>query len=735
MNNQKEYDLSPGRQLTEAEQKLVWRIPPSHKAGEEELRICREIKRNWNRGEMKIANILLEGDAGSGKTQLAKALSARFGLPYTKVTCFADMDKSDIIGAILPVISSERLEGLELEDQSALKALYESDGFQSSTEILMNALGVDREQAALKMKQLLLLAAESSRDEAVEYRFYPSEIVSAYQKGYLLEIQEPTVIRDAAVLMALNSALEPDGSINLPTEVVHRHPDFIAVITTNRSYAGTRPLNEALRDRVQHTEKMDLPNREVMMDRAMAKTGYTNQKVLGALADVIILLDKTARANAIKGVAGMRSYFYWTDAVAAGASVKESLYHKVIYKITTDPEEIRILEDALKNHGLSASLAEVESEAKKKRNSDDALELRIWGATDNAGLDEDDALEENGIALKKSADSEEGSQDAAEDASDMKSPDWSGDGSPQYHQSNPEAMSAKQKEREFRKKLNRDAREIVSGSIHKGVKLIVHRPDYTLENQQEYLKLSKELMPIVREIARKALPLLEQEVAAEFSRNQLYGSKFQADSVAYRDFRHFSKKRPPTESPSLVVGLRVDESASMSAFGRLEAAKRAVIAVYEFCRICDIPVLIYGDTADVSRLEQMSIFAYADFDQTDPNDRFRLMEIRARSNNRDGMALRILGERLTAAPQQTKLLISISDGQPKAMDDYTGIRAAEDIQRTIAEYERKGITFLAAAIGQDKEVISQIYGFERFLDITDLKELPVKLVRMIARHL
>ncbi|MGF9911799.1 AAA family ATPase, partial [Paenibacillus ehimensis] len=360
-----DYVLSPARQLTDAEKALVWKKPPTHKASEEERRICAEVKRNWNRGEMKIANILLEGDAGSGKTQLAKALSANFGLPYTKVTCFADMDKSDIIGAILPVISSERLEKLEPADRTALKALYESDAFQSAAGILTDVLGIAPEQAAFKMKQLLKLAAENTEGEAVEYRFYPSEIVRAYQNGYLLEIQEPNVIRDAAVLMALNSALELDGSINLPTEIVRRHPDFIAVITTNRSYAGARPLNEALRDRVQHSEKMDLPTKEVMLERAMAKTGYRNERVLDVLADTIIILDKTARANAIKGVAGMRSYFYWADAVADGASVKQSLYHKVIYKITTDSEEIKLLEDALASHGLTASLEEVEAQVKK----------------------------------------------------------------------------------------------------------------------------------------------------------------------------------------------------------------------------------------------------------------------------------------------------------------------------------------------------------------------------------
>lgn len=737
MNNHEQYELSPARQLTDAEQKLVWIKPASHTVSEAEQRISAEVKRNWDRVEMKITNILLEGDAGSGKTQLAKALSANFRLPYTKVTCFADMDKSDIIGAILPVISSDRLERLELADQLALKALYESDSFHSATEILVNALGMTHEAAAMKMKQLLKLAEETTENEAVEYRFYPSEIVRAYKNGYLLEIQEPNVIRDAAVLMALNSALEPDGSINLPTEIVRRHPDFITVITANRSYAGARPLNEALRDRIQHAEKMDLPTKEIMMERAMSKTGFADEKVLAVLADIIITLDKATRANAIKGVAGMRSYFYWTDAVARGASAKESLYHKVIYKITTDSEEIKLLEEALKNHGLFAALEEVSVDEKKKRNRDEEVEIKSSGGIDDTAFDKDNHAEKNGIILKMSADSDEGSAFSADDTAKMESSDSAGNGSPTYHQTNPEPLSeeAKQKERDFRKKLNQTAREIVTDSIHQKVKLIVHRPEYDPESQQDYVRLSKGLMPIVREIVRGTLPLLEHETSSEFARNHYYGSKFQADSVAYRDYRYFSKMRPPTDSPSLAVGIRVDESASMSAFGRLEAAKRAVIAVYEYCQMCDIPILIYGDTADVSKLEQMSIFAYTDFDKPDAHDRFRLMKISARSNNRDGMALRIMAERLAVLPHQTKLLISISDGQPRAMDDYTGSLAANDIKQTIDRYERRGITFLAAAIGQDKDVISEIYGNERFLDITDLQEFPARLVRVIARYL
>ncbi|WP_135555384.1 AAA family ATPase [Paenibacillus cymbidii] len=680
--------VSPDRKLTEAEQTMVWKAPASHRISEEERRISEEIKRNWHRGEMKIATILLEGDAGSGKTQLAKALSANLGLPYTKITCFADMDKSDVVGAILPVVSS---------------------------------------------------SSASAGREIVEYRYYPSEIVTAFQHGYLLEIQEPTVIRDAGVLMALNSALEPDGCLNLPTGTIRRHPDFVAVITTNRHYAGCRPLNEALRDRVQHAEKMDLPSREVMVERTEAKTGWRNRPLLELLADIIITLDQTARANAIKGVAGMRSLFYWAEAVAAGASAGQTLYPKVIYKISTDPDDVKLLEQALAGRGMLAQLADAEREPARgpKRPEPPQTEEIQTSGDSNAEHEPLGEVDERAIALKKSPDSEDRSVDRAERSGDAASDDLGADGAPFYRPEQPEETPAQkqQRERDFRKQRNREARAAVNGSMHQGVKLVVHRPGFEARDVEAYERLCAELVPVIRETARNVLPLLSHDVAADFAGNRLYGGKFQAERAAYRDYRYFAKKLPPSESPSLAVGLRIDESASMTAEGRLEAAKRAAVAVCEFCRLCDIPLLVYGDTADVSRLEQMSIYAYADYDKPDPDDRFKLMGIRARGNNRDGMALRIMADKLAGAPQQTKLLISVSDGQPKAMDDYAGSRAIADMKQTIAEYERKGVTFLSAAIGQDKEIIGDIYGGERFLDIADLRQFPAQLIRAISRYL
>lgn len=361
-----EFYLQLSRVLSDEEKAQIIKLPLSHRVTQEEIRICTEIKNNWHDDEMKIANILLEGDAGSGKTELAKALSAHLGIPYCKITCFADMDKSDVIGSILPVIDDNTLDSLPEMDATALKTLYQSEEAQSPLLIIKELLGEDtKDSEIMEMWVRLKEITERYKENAVSYRFYPSEIVRAFRNGYLLEIQEPTVIRDAAVLMALNSALELDGSINLPTEIVHRHPDFIAVITTNRNYTGCRPLNEALRDRIQHVEKMDLPSKEIMIERTIAKTGYCDKEMLDILADVIIVLDRTARVNAIKGVAGMRSLFYWANAIAGGMDASECVYQKVIYKITTDSEEIKLLEEALEQSGLSTKLIKATQQVKK----------------------------------------------------------------------------------------------------------------------------------------------------------------------------------------------------------------------------------------------------------------------------------------------------------------------------------------------------------------------------------
>ena len=82
---------------------------------------------------------------------------------------------------------------------------------------------------------------------------------------------------------------------------------------------------------------------------------------------------------------------------------------------------------------------------------------------------------------------------------------------------------------------------------------------------------------------------------------------------------------------------------------------------------------------------------------------------------------------------QVKILILVSDGQP-ADYGYMGTAAEEDLRGIRKEYQRKGVLFVAAAIGDDKQNIERIYG-DSFMDITDLQQLPVKLTSVVKRHI
>lgn len=742
------YEVTSGRTFSKLERLMIWEKPASHQTGEVELRVASEIKANWHDPELKIFNVLLEGDAGSGKTELAKALSYQLQLPYTKVTCFADMDKSDVFGALLPVTENSE------EDGELLEAIYQTESLQGVLDLIARHFSLTPAAAKEKLARLVG-RIETTAENPVQYRFYPSEILRALEKGYLLEIQEPTVIRDASVMVALNSALEANGMLNTPTGLVRRHPDSVVVITTNRNYQGTRPLNESLRDRMQHVEKMDLPPLEVMVRRGAAKTGFDQEEPLAIMGKAIRLLEETAKANAIKGVAGMRSYFYWVNTLKQGQDPLVTLYPKVLYKLTTEPSELSLLEDALAKSGLLKDLnawyqgRDLQAFKEGRRLSQAEADARniteeattLVGVSDQADPVSEEPREEE--PTEEASSTPEKAEDAlkladSEEHSDTVSQSAMGTAAETGEEEVRTGATAKElaeQEKTLKRQLNQEARKLFKGTLHEKEGLIIHRPKVEKEDQPRAQALLGEIRPQVVPIIKQLKEILENEVSADFSRGKYTGTRFDASRVAYEDFRTFSKKNPPQEAPSLAIGLRVDESGSMVRGGRLTAARKAAMAVLSFSQELDLPLMIYGDTADLSAREKTSIYSYKEFSDDYQNVPAKLMTMEPRQNNRDGVPLRLLAAALAKEPATTKVLLSISDGQPKALPDYTGKKAREDIQQVIAYYERQGVIFLAAAIGEDQEIIREIYGEHRFLDISDLQRFPEELVNLLARYL
>ena len=286
-------------------------------------------------------------------------------------------------------------------------------------------------------------------------------------------------------------------------------------------------------------------------------------------------------------------------------------------------------------------------------------------------------------------------------------------------------------EKERKRELNELAQSISYGNIHNGVNMTVHRIcEVEPELRDEYDEVADDLLHISRQLQKSVTQKLEDSRRGGKQTSLLMGRRLDAHAIARLDGRVFCKNALPNEAPALSVGLLLDESGSMCSCDRATYARATAIILYDFCRALDIPITVYGHSTSSGCVD---LYSYAEFDAIDRDDRYRLMDISSRGSNRDGAALRYVAEQLAKRTEDVKILMLVSDGQP-ADSGYYGTAAEEDLRGVKQEYQRKGILFVAAAIGADKDNIERIYG-DSFLDITDLNKLPVKLAGIIKRYI
>ena len=285
-------------------------------------------------------------------------------------------------------------------------------------------------------------------------------------------------------------------------------------------------------------------------------------------------------------------------------------------------------------------------------------------------------------------------------------------------------------EKELSAELQKQAAEIRYGDIHKGCHVNINRITYVSPDlKRAYDQVKAPLLAISKRLQKQIMEILEKKRNSEKLSRLPYGRRLEARYLYQDDGAYFSRTRLPGDGEELAVALLVDESGSMSGSSRITMARQAAIILYEFCHSLNIPISIYGHCESFD----VELYSYAEFDSLDMNDCYRLMDMSARGCNRDGAALRFVAERLVIRNEETKILILISDGQPNG-DGYHGTAAAADLRAIKQEYRKKGVILFAAAIGDDKEKIKEIYQ-DGFLDITDLNKLPKLLPTLISRYI
>ena len=362
------YPLTPGRTLSALELSLIPKLPEWYIIPPEVVDICKHAQKTTGR-PMQMRNFLLRGPAGTGKTMGAKAIAAGLGLPYMKYTCSANTEIFDFTGMIFPETDAVSTGSSELDrEREILKAMggisyanvaklmrfpdlddmdYDPAGvYQALTGVenlaatVQDCMSVVLEKVTEKV-QALSKRAENRQSSGQNYTYVETDFVKALKHGYLVEVQEPSTIIQPGVLVGLNSLLEQEGSITLPTgEIIRRHPDTVVIVTTNVSYEGCRSMNQSVVDRMSLVKDIELPEPEVMVQRAMAVTGCADEYLVSQMVQVVNDMADYCRKNSITdGACGMRSLIDWVISAEISGDPYLSAKYTVISKATADEED------------------------------------------------------------------------------------------------------------------------------------------------------------------------------------------------------------------------------------------------------------------------------------------------------------------------------------------------------------------------------------------------------------
>lgn len=180
---------------------------------------------------------MLYGPSGTGKTEMVQYLGYKLGLPVTTFSCSANTDEYDLLGK--PI---------------SLGVTGEGDGKIVYTE---------------------------------------TELTKAIKNGWVIEIQEASVVKETAVHQIFNSLFDGTELVQLPDgSMITPHPNFIAVFTTNVSYEGCNAMNQSFISRNQFVAEIQLPSKEETISRLKTQLNWPESKSTEAIDLAVQCMQK-----------------------------------------------------------------------------------------------------------------------------------------------------------------------------------------------------------------------------------------------------------------------------------------------------------------------------------------------------------------------------------------------------------------------------------------------------------
>lgn len=139
------------------------------------------------------------------------------------------------------------------------------------------------------------------------------------------------------------------------------------------------------------------------------------------------------------------------------------------------------------------------------------------------------------------------------------------------------------------------------------------------------------------------------------------------------------------------------------------------------------PFAIHGFSSDGRH--DVQYYRFKDFDQAyDDTVKSRLAGMQGGLSTRMGGALRHAGNYLLQQPQQKKLIILVSDGEPADIDERDPQYLRHDTKKAVEELSAKGVVSYCLTLDPDADdYVSRIFGINAYTVVDNVQRLPERL--------
>lgn len=327
---------------------MIPQLPDDMPVMPEVLRMAKRIVQTKDE-PIPVKNLMWRGETGIGKSTGMKQLACLLNIPLVVQACFPSMEAQDFRSILVPAakqntpFSADTATTVPQTENSLLqKAIhYLNDNPDTRDRLLSNTKEffllalVDQDAAEkdilgestnLPLEDLCSLFTEvQSFYQSATYTakiaemqdqlkadgkvlerkepafiHVPSPYMQALIKGYLVEIQEASRIRDPGVLVSINDYECPNARIQLMDgSVAHRHSDALTIITDNVGYAGCRSLEQSVIRRQALIIDNSSLSKTALLERVKRNTGVTDTKLLDTAYTLWLTVKEYCEKNSI----------------------------------------------------------------------------------------------------------------------------------------------------------------------------------------------------------------------------------------------------------------------------------------------------------------------------------------------------------------------------------------------------------------------------------------------------